>query len=601
MEFAGDQGMTILQALAGHYDRLAERGEAPPYGFSNEKISYAILLSRDGQPVDVQSLQDMLGKKPRPGIRAVPRPVKRTSGIASNFLWDKTAYALGVKAGANAGDFVLAEREFAAFRTLHETLLAPSEDEGLSAFLAFLRSWEPTAYGTLPHAEDMLTANANLVFRLDDGERWFLHERPAAWTVWADHMDRGGSEGLCLVTGGRGPVARLHPAVKGVRGAQSSGASIVSFNLDAFESFDKRQGANAPVSERAAFAYTTALNALLAPGSRQRIQIGDTTTVFWAEAADPEQSEAAEDLFGGMLAPTDAEEAARVRDKLQAIAEGRPLAEAAPDVEKDTRFFVLGLAPNAARLSIRFWYAETIGAFAERIVQHWRDLQLQPAPWRSPPPAWRLLYETAPQRKAENVPPTLGGALMRAILTDAPYPRSLLAAVVARMRADKDVNGTRAAICKAVMARNHRLGFEKETAPVSLNPEERNPAYRLGRLFAVYEGLQRSALGCVNATIKDRYFGAASATPASVFPLLERNSAHHLSTLRKNDKGGHAHWFDTEIDAILSGVDTAFPRSFGIEDQGRFALGYHHQRAHRQRNADPQGDDPENQTESEDR
>ena len=306
--------MTILQALAGHYDRLAERGEAPPYGFSNEKISYVILLSRDGQPVDVQSLQDMSGKKPRPGIRAVPRPVKRTSGIASNFLWDKTAYALGVKAGADARDSVLAEREFAAFRKLHEGLLAPSEDEGLSAFLAFLRLWEPTAYGTLPHAEDMLAANANLVFRLDDGERRFLHERPAARAVWANHLDRGGSEGLCLVTGDRGPVARLHPAVKGVRGAQSSGASIVSFNLDAFESFDKHQGANAPVSERAAFAYTTALNALLAPGSGQRIQIGDTTTVFWAEAADTEQSEAAEELFS-MLAepPTDEQEVAKVR------------------------------------------------------------------------------------------------------------------------------------------------------------------------------------------------------------------------------------------------------------------------------------------------
>ena len=594
--------MTVLQALAGHYDRLASRGDAPPYGFSNEKISFAILLSSDGNVVDVQSLQDMSGKKPLPGIRAVPRPVKRTSGIASNFLWDKTAYALGVKADVTPGTSVLAEREFTAFRALHEALLADSEDEGLSAFLAFLRTWQPTDYGTLRHAEDMLAANANLVFRLDDGELRFLHDREAARTVWANHLDKGsGSEGLCLVTGGRGPVARLHPAVKGVRGAQSSGASIVSFNLDAFESFDKLQGANAPVSERAAFAYTTALNVLLAPGSRQRIQIGDTTTVFWAEARDPDQSAAAEDLFSMLVAPpTDEEEAAQVRGKLQAIAEGRPLAEAAPDVREDTRFNVLGLAPNAARLSIRFWYAQTIGALADRIVRHWQDLQLEPATWTSPPPVWRLLYETAPQRKAENIPPTLGGTMMRAILTGAPYPRALLAAVVVRMRADKDVNEMRAAICKAVIARNHRLGFEKETAPVSLNPDETNPAYRLGRLFAVYEGLQRSALGRINATVKDRYFGAASATPASVFPMLERNSAHHLSSLRKSNKGGLAHWFDTEIDAILVGVNSAFPRGFAIEDQGRFALGYHHQRAQRQRNADPQDDKSKADTESED-
>ena len=573
--------MTILQALAGHYDRLAERGDAPPYGFSNEKISYAILLSRNGQLLDVQSLQDMSGKKPRPGIRAVPRPVKRTSGVASNFLWDKTAYALGVKAGASPGDLVLAEREFTAFRTLHEALLADSEDEGLSAFLAFLRSWEPATFGTLPHAEDMLTANGNLVFRLDDRERWFLHERPAARTVWAGHLDRGGSEGLCLVTGDRGPIARLHPAVKGVRGAQSSGASIVSFNLDAFESFDKRQGANAPVSERAAFAYTTALNALLAPSSRQRIQIGDTTTVFWAEAADPEQSEAAEDLFS-MLAepPTDEQEAARVRDKLQAIAEGRPLAEAAPDVREDTRFFVLGLAPNAARLSIRFWYAETIGAFAERIVQHWRDLQLEPAPWRSLPPVWRLLYETAPQRKAENVPPTLGGALMRAILTGAPYPRALLAAVVARIRADKDVNGTRAAVCKAVMARDCRLGIKEEGVPVALQENSSDTAYNLGRLFAAYAHAERS-LADRNATLRDKYAGAASATPLRVFPVLMRGYEHNRAGLAKSggQKAGAGVRVEQAVSRIvdlLPGTDD-LPVSLTLEQQARFFIGFYHQ------------------------
>ena len=593
--------MTILQALAGHYDRLASGGYAPPYGFSNEKISYAVLLSSDGRVVDVQSLQDTSGKKARPSFRTVPRPVKRTSGIASNFLWDKIAYALGVKGGTEPGTPVPAEREFAAFKALHEKLLADTEDEGLSALKAFLSVWQPTDYGDLPYAEDMLNANANIVFRLDNGELHFLHDRKAARTIWANHLERDGVESLCLVTGDRGPVARLHPVVKGVRGAKSSGASIVSFNLDAFESFDKRQGANAPVSERVALAYTTALNTLLAPGSRQRIQIGDATTVFWAETADREQAQAAEEIFS-MLAepPTGEEESARVRDKLQAIAEGRPLAEAAPDVEEGTRIYVLGLAPNAARLSIRFWYVETIGVLADRIGQHWRDLHLEPPPWTSPPGVWRLLYETAPQRKSENIPPTLGGALMRAILTGAPYPRALLAAVVARIRADKNVNGMRAAICKAVIARNHRLRFEKEIAPVSLNLDETNPAYRLGRLFAVYEGLQRSAIGRVNATVKDRYFGAASATPASVFPLLERNSSHHLSSLRRSGSGGLAHWFDTEIDAILAGVDTAFPRSFGIEDQGRFALGYHHQRGHRQRNAAPQDDSSNASIESED-
>ena len=261
------------------------------------------------------------------------------------------------------------------------------------------------------------------------------------------------------------------------------------------------------------------------------------------------------------------------------MAHGVPLEQAAPDIDPATRYYVLGLGPNAARLSVRFWHQGTLGELSGRFREHWQDLRLDPSPWKTQPAARQILYETAVQRKPENIPPALGGALMRAIITGGRYPRPLFATVVARMRADGDITGRRAAICKACLARDYRLGFEEEDVPVSLNPDETNPAYRLGRLFAVYEGVQRAALGRdVNATIKDRYFGAASTTPASIFPLLERNSAHHLSSLRRSGKGGLAHWFEREIDAILSGVDTAFPRSLRLEDQGRFALGYHHQR-----------------------
>ena len=571
--------MTILQALSGHYDRLVANGQAPDYGYSRERVSYAVVLSPGGEVVDVMPLLDTSGSKPRPSLRPVPRPVHRTSGIASNFLWDKTAYVLGMKRDRNTNLPIPADAEHDAFKTLHDCMLANAEDEGLTALRTFLSEWQNRGYAGLRHADVML--DTNVVFRLD-GDPSFLHERPAARSVWIDYLERqAGTEGLCLVSGRHEPMERLHPKVKGVKGAQSSGASIVSFNLDAFESFGKSQGGNAPVSERAAFAYTSALNTLLAPGGRRRIQIGDATTVFWAEAAGDEAfANAAEDLFSTLADPsTDEEEAVEVSDKLSAVAEGRPLTEVEPAVHEDTRFHVLGLAPNAGRLSVRFWHEDSIGAFARRMGEHWRDLRLEPNPWRTPPAAWRLLYETAAHRKADNIPPVLGGALMRAVLTGGRYPHSLLAAVVARMRADKNITGLRAAICKASLARDHRLGFEQEDVPVSLNREETNPAYRLGRLFAVYEGVQRAALPNINATIKDRYFGAASATPASVFPLLERNSANHIALLRKNDKGGLAHWFEHEIDSILDGVDTAFPRSLRLEDQGRFAIGYHHQRA----------------------
>ena len=584
--------MTILQALSGHYDRLAAKGDAPRFGFSRERISAAIVLTTEGRAVDVVPLLDVSGRTSRPTLHEVPRPEKRTSGIAANYLWDKTSYALGVKRDPATKDVVRTEREHDAFRELHECLFAGAEDEGLRAFLAFLDGWRADCFESLAHSDDIL--DANVMFQLD-GEQGWLHERSAARAIWADHLARGvGTAGLCLITGEQAPLARLHPVVKGVKGAQSSGSSIVSFNLEAFESFGKKQGANAPVSERAAFGYVTALNTLLQSGSRGRIQIGDATTVFWADAAAGESvAVAAEELFAMMLTEPpaeDREEAVAIADKLGAIAAGRPLEQVAPEVRAETRFHILGLSPNAARLSVRFWYVNTVGEIARRIVEHWRDLRLDPAPWTTPPSARRLLFETAVQRKADNIPPTLGGSLMRAILTGGRYPRALLAAVVTRIRADRNINSMRAAICRACLARDHRLGFEEEDVPVSLNPDEPNVAYRLGRLFAVYEGVQRAALGgSVNATIKDRYFGAASATPASIFPLLERNSAHHLASLRKGEKGGLAHWFEREVDAILAGVDSEFPRSLRLEDQGRFTLGYHHQRSTRREASEAEG------------
>ena len=580
--------MSILHSLTGLHDRLESSGRAPSYGFSRENISYAIVLSPEGSLSDVLDLRDTSAKTPRPRRLEVPRAVKRAGQPAPNFLWDKTSFVLG--AGTGESSRVL--RYHAAFKDFHERLLAPSNDEGARALLRFLNEWRAEEYDGLPHAQEML--DTNIAFSLKS-ERQFLHERSSVKQIWSNHLAaEQGASGLCLVTGEHASIARLHPSVKGVAGAQGSGASIVSFDKDAFKSFGKERGANAPVSDRAAFAYTTSLNMLLERGSRQRIRIGDATTLFWADASGNEaKASAAEDLFSMLLdPPTDEQEAARVRVKLSAVEQGRPPAEVEPELDgENTRFFVLGLASNAARLSIRFWYEDSIGAISRRIGEHWRDLHLEPTPWRTQPSARRLLYETAVQRKAENIPPTLTGAVMRAILSGGRYPRSLLTAVIVRMRTDKEITGLRTAICKASLARDYRLGFEEEDVPVSLNPDETNPAYRLGRLFALYENVQRAALGSVNATIKDRFFAAASATPASVFPLLERNASNHIASLRKGDKGGLAHWFETEIDSIFSGVDSTFPRSLRLEDQGRFAIGYHHQRATKRESPQSKSDD----------
>ncbi|KAF1049015.1 type I-C CRISPR-associated protein Cas8c/Csd1 [Xylophilus sp.] len=582
--------MSILQALDRYYQRLLARGEEglSPFGYSPEKISYAVLLSPDGRVVDVNDIRDTSGKKPLPRLMNVPQPEKRTVDIKPNFLWDKTSYVLGVSASSKRAD-----KEHQAFKTWHEASLAGTADPGLQALLAFLTAWTPERFA-MPFTPDML--DANLVFRLD-GESTYLHERPAAQAARDRLLDGGDGESTaaaatCLVTGERLPIARLHPAIKGVNGAQSSGASIVSFNLESFTSYGKSQGENAPVSEQAAFAYTTVLNHLLrrSEHNRQRLQMGDASVVFWAEAASEDEAQAAEELLAAAWTwddtPTDAQEAGALRAALVKLAQGQPLRDIDPRLHESTRIYVLGLAPNASRISVRFWHVDTLGDLARHVARHAQDLRIAPAPWKTMPPLWRLALVTAPSRdgraKSEDVPPQLAGELMRAVLSGSRYPGSLLVNTLMRMRADGDISPVRVALCKAVLARRQRLSRStvhdtEEEVPVSLDRQSTSPGYRLGRLFAVLEAAQRSALGGqVNATIRDRYYGAASATPASVFPVLLRNTQNHLGKLRK-EKPGVAVNLEKDIREIVEGLSDSFPSSLRIEDQGRFAVGYYHQ------------------------
>lgn len=574
----------ILSALTDYYQRLLERDEAniSPFGYSQEKIGYALLLSTEGELLDVQDIRDHSGKKPQPKSLSVPQPEKRTSGVKSNVLWDKSSYVLGVS--AKGGE--RSAQEHRAFKVLHQQMLAEETDPGLQALLKFLDRWKPEHFQPPLFSDEML--DSNLVFRLE-GQQRYLHETPEAQAVRARLLADGDSrEGLCLVSGLRQPLARLHPAIKMNRpDAQSSGVSIVSFNKDSFGSYGKSQGENAPVSEQAAFAYTTVLNHLLRRDehNRQRLQIGDASVVFWAQSATPAQAVAAESTFWSMLEPPsdDGQEAEKLRGVLDAVAKGRPLRELDPGLEDNTRLFVLGLAPNASRLSIRFWQVDSLSSFARRLAEHFQDLRIQPTPWRREPSIKYLLLHTAPDRggkkKDEDVPPQLAGEMTRAILTGSRYPRSLLATLIMRMRADGDISGVRVALCKAVLARELRLSGKanQEELPMSLDKEASNPGYRLGRLFAVLESAQRSALGDkVNATIRDRYYGAASATPATVFPMLLRNTQNHLAKLRK-DKPGLAVNLERDIGEIIDGMLSQFPRCLRLEDQGRFAIGYYQQ------------------------
>lgn len=576
----------ILAALNDYYQRLLEEdpNSISPPGYSQEKISYAIVLAADGQVVEVLDIRDTSGKKPVPRSLSLPQPEKRTAGIKSNVLWDKTSYVLGVSANSKRSDL-----EHAAFKTRQSDAFAHESDPGLQALLAFLANWQPALFKEhpkfLPHAETML--DTNVVFR-SDGEQRYLHERPAARAAWARLLANSadGPMSTCLVSGEKAPIARLHPAIKGVMGAQSSGASIVSFNLESFTSYGKEQGDNAPVSEQVAFAYTTVLNHLLRHDSRQQLRIGDATVVFWAQAPDKDAAAAAENLLAGFFDPKDDDDRAtqQLRDVLDQVRKGLPLRDLNQGLDDSTRIFVLGLAPNASRLSIRFWEAESLRTFAERLARHYDDLELKPAAWKRPPTPRTLALTTAPLHgdfpKNDDVSPLLAGELTRAILTGQRYPYSLIGNLVMRFRADGEITSLRVALCKAVLARDARLNphnTHKGAPPVSLDPNNTDPGYLLGRLFSTLENVQRAALGKqINATIRDRYYGAASATPASVFPVLIRNAQHHLSRLRK-DKPGFAVNLEKEVGEIIDRLGPTFPKSLRIEAQGHFAIGYYHQ------------------------
>ena len=590
----------ILESLARYYRRLAaetdEMGnpKVPPYGFSEEKIGWILVLDKEGRlKTVVPNLT--ADKKPQPKLMSVPRPEKRTSGIKPNFLWDKTAYALGVEANKNKAEakekpFTSSEKTFDAFKQYHLDLLQNSEDEGLQALCRFLQNWQPAHFAAENLPAEML--DANIAFSLEKPTA-LIHKREAAQSLWAGCMKSDEAlEGLCLISGDTAPIARLHPAIKGVFGGQSSGGSIISFNKEAFVSFGKEQGANAPVSEQSAFAYTTALNYLLRQRNQEAnnhcLTIGDTSTVFWAEADDSTTAQAAEGFFAHVFTPPDDEqESAKVFNVLEQMSKGRPLQEIVPELSPNTRFYILGLAPNAARISVRFWLDTTFGQLAENLAQHWQDLALEPCAWKTPPSIFKLLLETAikfknsegryEKPKAETISPVLAGEMTRAVICGTPYPLSLLSQLITRIRADGDVNGLRVAMMKAVLQRRFRKGFIEEGVPMSLNNESPNRAYLLGRLFAVLERIQYQALGELNAGIADRYYGSASAVPFSVFPRLLSGAKHHLSRLRK-DKAGMAVNLDKDLGEIIAKLPETFPRHLSIDEQGRFAIGYYHQK-----------------------
>lgn len=610
----------ILQALAKRYQTMAEKGDAPRRGWCPVGVSFALDLAEDGALLRVYDLREeqSQGKKTviRPRQMIVPdHPTRAGQKPKAYFLCDTATYFLGI--AEEEDDPAKAEKKrrdalqrFTSAKELHEKLLQGMDAPAARAVLSFFQQWQPEKARMHQALEELfpeMAAGGNLVFRF---QGHFVQEYPEIAAQWehAITAQEDDEQGICLVTGRKGAIARLHPKIKGVPGAQVSGANLVSFNMESSNSFGHEQGANAPVSEEASFAYGMALNALLEDRDHRQI-IGDTVVVYWAEM----ENEASQDLlsmsmFGSMNDKKQMTEEA-LNNLFQNLAKGQPICFEAAEIPYENPFYILGISPNAARLSVRFFLRGALGEFLQHVKAH-RERAAITMPPRKPwisPPLWAWLKATVSPNASNKSPlPILAGSTTTAILKNAMYPASLYEQVLLRIHAEIDVTdtegkrlkephykitGERASIIKAYLMKNKKRGELR----MKLNEEITDSAYVLGRIFSLREGIQKAANPKLNATVKDRYFDVASTMPARVFPLLERLTNHHLrklARLARDDKMktyNPYYNYEKQMRELMGMLDASkgIPKTLNAEEQGMFILGYYQQTQARYEKKEP--------------
>jgi CRISPR-associated protein Csd1 len=583
----------ILQALYEYYLRKASdhNSTIAPEGWEWKEIPYLIVINSKGRFVSINETREGEGNVKRARRFLVPQGVKRTVGTSANLLWDNIEYALG--ANPRKRDDIAVRHEAFKQRILNELL--EKDIPSINALVAFLGS-EPVKQIENSTPGDMwkqiLEENAFITFKLDgENHATVCDDIRGYWNAPSQSDSR---DGLCLITGERNvPIARLHPSIKGVRGTNTQGGSLVSFNLPAFNSYGKTQNYNSPISESTTFAYTTALNLLLGKDSQNKAFAGDATTVFWGEKKGSKQSFDLEGNFAWYI--TDHKD-----DPDRGVQAVKGLYEAIHTgslSQSRERFYVLGLAPNAARISVRFFRQGTVREFGEKIKRHFDDFEIVRSP-RDPEylSLYRILTSIALEYKMENVPPNLAGAVIESILDGTQYPATLLQQCIRRIRAEvarKDQNGklmqnvtrTRAAVLKASLNRLYRSQPHNTNKEIlmALDPQNSDVAYLLGRLFALLERIQEESAkpSKLKATIRERFYASFSSSPSVVMPLLMRLKNHHLAKLG-SERDYLKRWFEEQIGEVIDLLKSAsIPAHLALEQQAQFAVGYYHQRMHR--------------------
>ncbi len=582
----------ILQSLVKYYEDQIKLGILPRPGWSTTKVSYVVQINDEGEVTDIISIKREVerGKKRvlMPQNMIMPSQVGRTSKPVSYFLCDNSGYIFGI---SNKGNPKRDIECFEKCKELHIKVLSGIDTVETRALINFFEKWTPESAGdnkVIRENWECISDGDNLIFRYKDRYLHEIEEIVGAWDKYysnEDNESKDKAEGICLITGEHGNIEATHPLIKGVKDAQTSGAAIISFNNPSFCSYGKEQNYNAPVSKYAAFAYTTALNHLIS--DRENVNyVGDTAVLCWADGGEKVyQSFASICLFGNDENYTDQD----IRDKVKRIVQGNSISFNNALIDPDRRFYVLGLAPNAARLSVRFFWQNSFGDLIRNIELHNERLEIVRPDYDKYQeiPVWKLLQETVnPNSKNKAASPVMSGQLLQAILTDGRYPATLLNYIHIRIRADRKINRYRAAIIKAYYLKNGNNYVPEEVLTVALNKETTNVPYNLGRLFSVLESIQQKANPGITTTIVDKYFNSASATPATVFPVLLNLSQKHL----KKISGGLQVVLSKDMREILDIIGESFPRRMNLAQQGSFQLGYYHQTQFRYQGKEKEGE-----------
>lgn len=566
----------LLQSLVKLYEAWAEKGEIEKLGWNPVKISYGISLDEEGNVDEIIHLKTNApkGNKEIPSLISLPMPVKRSVGVASNFLYDNATYVFGYD-NSNKPD--RAKQCFDCFRSVGNKVLENSDDEFSNVIKKFLQK----DYSEFENLSDLLTELNCTETTVDDilnkGANLLLMplgKFPTdskaiceSWNSYYEHSDA--PKGVCLVTGKDDHIAKLHPVIKGIRGAQAAGASLVSFNATAFDSYGKENGYNAPVSEYAAFAYTSALNKLVSDNDH-RIFAGDTTVVCWTEDGES----AYQDVFAGIFNSDDEVKQKDLHDTIVSIVNGNEVKWEGIPLNPSNNFYILGISPNSARLSVRFFIQNTFGKVMENLLKNQQRMEMVKPGFEkfNYIPLWRILGETVNKKSRDKkCKPHLAGDVLNSIINDYNYPSTLYYGILGRISAEQNINWVKASVLKAYLLKNYDSKY-KEEITVDYNENSNNKAYLLGVLFSNLEEIQNTANPGIKSTIRDRYFTAASSTPSRVFPILIDLAQNHIKKIPNVGAKVNCQKMLTET---MSKLGDKFPNRLKLDEKGMFQLGYY--------------------------